>query len=178
VAAVNRPVPQTVPREDRGTVRAAAPSKTHGDAAETGTGASDKAAYPGGEARLLLVEDSTDDAELTLHALARCGIVGDAKWVRDGAEAMEWLAAGGMRSLRVMLLDLKMPRMDGYDVLRALKVIPAASGIVVIVMVSSHDTPEIERCLALGASAYLVKPPTVETLGEVMRKLDVPIDCG
>ena len=177
MAAADRSEPQAVPRLGEGGELAAAPPKRSGASVPGAlSDASDPPTRAAGEApRLLLVEDSADDAELTLHALAKSGLASDAKWVRDGAEAMEWLAAEGAQSVKLILLDLKMPRMDGYDVLRALRILPGADDIAVLVMVSAPDAPEIERCLALGAKGYLVKPLTAEALREAARKAEVPL---
>ena len=120
---------------------------------------------------VLLVEDNADDAELSLLVLNKSGVVSNAKWVRDGIEAMEWLKADHKQSLKLILLDLKMPRMDGYEVLRRIRQDHTMDNIPVIVMVSAHDTPELERCFELGADSYLVKPLETETLGDAIRSL-------
>ena len=127
---------------------------------------------------VLLVEDNADDAELALHGLSRCGLDSEVKWVRDGVEAMEWLDAGGAGTLRLLLLDLRMPRMDGFEVLRRLKGDPATRGIAVIVMVSAPDAPELERCFELGADAYLVKPLEAEPLRAALRDLNLRWGAG
>lgn len=98
------------------------------------------------------------------------------KWVRDGVEAMESINAGGARSLRLLLLDLRMPRMDGFEVLRRVKVQPARRDLGVIVMVSAHGAPELERCFELGADSYLVKPLGAEPLCAVLRDLDIRLE--
>jgi CheY-like chemotaxis protein len=124
---------------------------------------------------LLLVEDCPDDAELCLHALRRAGIAPDAKWVRDGVEALEWLARGGLQCLRLVLLDLHMPGMNGYELLRRLRREPQTRALPVIVLVSEHDTPELARSFELGADAYLVKPVEAEALRDVARGLGMAL---
>jgi len=133
-------------------------SKTLNDAPQTSPG-------------LLLVEDNADDAELSMLALARSGIAPGVKWVRDGTEAMEWLATRDGSPLKLILLDLKMPRMDGYEVLRRIKQAPATKSIPVIVMVSAHGTPELTRCFELGADSYLVKPLDAEAFRGAVQSL-------
>ncbi|MFO7188777.1 MAG: response regulator [Pseudomonadota bacterium] len=125
-------------------------------------------AEPRREPDLLLVEDSADDAELALHALAQSGLKARTHWVRDGQEALEWI---GRNPPRVVLLDLKMPRLDGFEVLRRLKQRPDTAAVPVIVMVSGKDAPELEACTALGADGHLVKPLQVAALRELARRL-------
>lgn len=120
---------------------------------------------------VLLVEDDADDAELSMLALARSGIAPGVTWVRDGTEAMEWLATRDGSPLKLILLDLKMPRMDGYEVLRRIKQASATKTIPVIVMVSAHGTPELTRCFELGADSYLVKPLGAEALRDAVQSL-------
>lgn len=120
---------------------------------------------------VLLVEDNADDAELSLLVLKKSGVAPNAKWVRDGIEAMEWLKAGDKQSLRLILLDLKMPRMDGYEVLRRIRQDHAVDNIPVIVMVSAHGTPELAQCFELGADSYLVKPLEAGALRDAIRSL-------
>lgn len=120
---------------------------------------------------VLLVEDNADDAELSMLVLTKSGIAPGVKWVRDGAEAMEWLATRDAKPLKLILLDLKMPRMDGYEVLRRIKQAPATKSIPVIVMVSAHGTPELTRCFELGADSYLVKPLDAGALRDAVHSL-------
>ena len=125
---------------------------------------------PQASPNVLLVEDDADDAELSLLVLKKSGVAPNAKWVRDGTEAMEWLKTG-KQSLKLVLLDLNMPHMNGYEVLRRIKQDHAMDHIPVLVMVSAHGTPELARCFELGADAYLVKPLEAEALREAIRSL-------
>lgn len=131
-----------------------------------------RAATPEIACRVLLVEDSADDAELSLLALRRSGMANDVEWVRDGVEAMHWLEAGGAGRAHLILLDLKMPHMDGYEVLRRVKADPVMRRIPVVVMASMHGTPELERCFELGADGYLVKPLEAQALRRVIEQVD------
>lgn len=122
---------------------------------------------------VLLVEDSADDAELALHTLSRCNLGAAVQWVRDGAEALAWIDAQGGDASRLMLLDLRMPHMDGFEVLQRLRADPATQALPVIVMVSDHAAPDVERCYALGADGHLVKPLEPEPLCAAMHRLDI-----
>lgn len=128
------------------------------------------------DAGILLVEDSADDAELSLRVLSKAGIAAKTKWVHDGTDAMEWLQEGGQQSVRLILLDIKMPRMDGFEVLRRLKRQSTTDDIPVVVMVSAHGTPELAQCFELGADSYLLKPLEAEALLQVIRSLDVRLE--
>lgn len=114
--------------------------------------------------RILLAEDNANDVELTIAALRENHVVNDIDVVRDGAEALDYLArrnayaerAGGHPVL--VLLDLKMPKVDGVEVLRAVKGDPALRTIPVVVLTSSREEQDIVRSYDLGVNAYVVKP--------------------
>ena len=113
-------------------------------------------------ARILLVEDNAHDAELTLKALS--GIANEVLHLWDGAEALDYLYCRGKFSGRplghpaVVLLDLKMPRVDGLEVLRQLKGDPQLRKIPVVVMTSSREDRDLNACYDLSTNAYVVKP--------------------
>jgi CheY-like chemotaxis protein len=114
--------------------------------------------------RILLAEDNANDVELTIAALRENNVVNQIDVVRDGAEALDYLArrnayaarAGGSPVL--VLLDLKMPKVDGVEVLRAVKSDPALRTIPVVVLTSSREEQDIVRSYDLGVNAYVVKP--------------------
>ena len=114
--------------------------------------------------RILLAEDSDRDAELTLNALAEHNLVNEIERVRDGAEALDYLYRRGQFSSRpngnptVVLLDLKMPKMDGLEVLRQMRSDPQLKLIPVVVMTSSRQEQDVVESYKLGANAYVVKP--------------------
>jgi CheY-like chemotaxis protein len=114
--------------------------------------------------RILLAEDSDRDAELTLNALAQHNLVNEIERVRDGAEALDYLYRRGQFSTRpngnpaVVLLDLKMPKVDGLEVLRQIRSDPQLNLIPVVVMTSSNEEQDVVRSYELGANAYVVKP--------------------
>jgi CheY-like chemotaxis protein len=114
--------------------------------------------------RILLVEDSTADAELAMRGLADYHLANEVLHVRDGVEALDYVYRRGAFAERppghpaLVLLDLKMPRVDGTEVLRTLKADPETQMIPVVVMTSSREESDLHRTYALGANAYVVKP--------------------
>jgi two-component system response regulator len=114
--------------------------------------------------RILLVEDSPRDAELVLAALTEHHLANEVVHVRDGADAMDYLHRRGKFADRstgepaVVLLDLKMPRVDGLEVLRQIKADPALKIIPVVMMTSSREEQDLLRSYQLGVNAYVVKP--------------------
>lgn len=140
---------------------------------------------------VLLVEDSEHDAELTLRALRRHELGGDVVWKRDGAEALEYIFGDATESdgpvavdPRVVLLDIKMPRVDGHEVLRRLKGDPRTRHIPVVVMSSSRVGPDVTQSLDNGANSYIVKPvrfddftDTVQQVGAYWLRLNQPSEA-
>ena len=114
--------------------------------------------------RILLVEDNPRDAELALHALAAHNLANEVLHLHDGAEALDYLYRRGEFSGRangnpaVVLLDLKMPRVDGIEVLRQIKGEPGLGTIPVVVMTSSREDRDLQAAYRLGVNAYVVKP--------------------
>jgi CheY-like chemotaxis protein len=114
---------------------------------------------------ILIVEDNPDDVELTLRALRKNNLANKIHVARDGAEALDYVFGRGTHSGRdvaqvpkVILLDLKLPRVDGVEVLRQLKADPRTRRVPVVVLTSSREEPDISRCYELGVNSYLVKP--------------------
>jgi CheY-like chemotaxis protein len=114
---------------------------------------------------ILLVEDNPFDLEVTLNALARHNLSNHVAIVRDGEEALEFLFCAGAYADRrientpgVVLLDLKLPKMDGLDVLRRIKADPRTQKIPVVVLTTSRNERHIVDSYALGANSYVVKP--------------------
>jgi len=106
---------------------------------------------------ILLVEDEPADLELTLRALRSRNIANRIVIARDGAEALEVLARAG-EVPRVVLLDLKLPKIDGLTVLQRIRENPRTRTLPVVVLTSSRESPDITRCYALGVNSYIVKP--------------------
>ena len=114
---------------------------------------------------ILLVEDNPDDVDLTLHAFRRATPRSRIAVVRDGIEALDYLLGDSskpgepMRPLpRLVLLDLKLPRISGKEVLRRMKADPRARRVPVVVLTSSREDPDIEDCYQVGANSFVVKP--------------------
>jgi len=113
---------------------------------------------------ILLVEDNPNDAELTLIALGENNLANKVEWVHDGVEALDYLYRRGAWEHRmngqpvVILLDLKMPRVDGREVLRTVKGDPSLRAIPVVVMTSSRVESDLVETYNLGVNAYVVKP--------------------
>lgn len=128
-------------------------------------------------ARILLAEDSTQDVELTLNALAELNITNSVAVARDGAEALDYLYKRGKFADRdngnpvLLLLDLKMPKVDGLDVLRAVKSDPHLRTIPVVVLTSSREEQDVVRSYELGVNAYVVKPVQFEKFLRAVRDL-------
>ena len=122
---------------------------------------------------ILLVEDNPDDVELTLRALKRARLLNPVRVVRDGAEAIEFLFGGEGRESRprVVLLDLKLPRVSGLEVLERIRREESTRTLPVVVLTSSREEPDIRRAYALGANSYIVQPVEFEkfvaAVGEV-----------
>ncbi|MEN9784986.1 MAG: hypothetical protein RLZZ299_250 [Pseudomonadota bacterium] len=121
----------------------------------------------------LFAEDDADDGLLTLRALRKAGVVDGVQWVRDGDEALAVLQASpsGAERVRLVLLDLQMPRLGGFEVLRALKENPRTRDIPVVVFTSSAHESDRERSLALGAAAFVTKPVETAAFERSVRQL-------
>jgi two-component system response regulator len=117
---------------------------------------------------ILLVEDNANDAELTLRALKQRNLANRVHVCRDGAEAMEFFADGAGPVPKVVLLDLKLPKVDGLEVLRRLKLDVRTKAIPIVVLTSSREEPDIERAYALGANSYIVKPVDFEAFARAV----------
>ncbi|MBI5476634.1 MAG: response regulator [Ignavibacteriales bacterium] len=128
---------------------------------------------------ILLVEDNPKDVELTLEALAEHNLANRVTVAKDGVEAMEYLRCEGKYKLRnpeqpaVILLDIKMPRMDGIEVLQAIRGDGKLKKIPVVMLTSSREGPDLKKCYDLGANAYVVKPVDFENFIEAVKQVGV-----
>ena len=117
-----------------------------------------------GLSRILLAEDDPRDVELTLKALARHKLANEVEVTKDGAETLDYLRRAGKYALRaggnpaVILLDLKMPKVSGLQVLKDIKSDPELKSIPVVILTSSKESRDLEQCYSLGVNAYVVKP--------------------
>lgn len=129
--------------------------------------------------RILLAEDNANDVELTLTALADSNLANEVVVARDGAEALDYLYQRGRYAARppgnpaVVLLDLKMPRVDGLEVLRQVKADPDLKAIPVVVLTSSREELDLVRSYELGANAYVVKPVDFHEFLGAIKELGV-----
>ncbi|RPI91354.1 MAG: response regulator [Chloroflexi bacterium] len=127
---------------------------------------------------ILLVEDNLRDAELTLRALKRNNLANRVVHTEDGAEALDFLFARGKYEGRhteaapkVILLDLKLPKVNGLEVLRIIKSDPRLLTIPVVIVTSSAEDPDMEAAYKLGANSYVIKPVQFDAFMEAMSKL-------
>ena len=121
---------------------------------------------------ILLVEDNPNDVELALHAFRANRLANDIRVARDGAEAIHLLfdAAAPLRP-KVILLDLKLPKVDGLDVLRRLKADPSTRMIPVVVLTASQEERDVVETYNLGVNSYIVKPIDFDQFTEAVRQL-------
>ncbi|ACG78670.1 response regulator [Phenylobacterium zucineum HLK1] len=126
---------------------------------------------------ILLVEDNPRDLELTLAALAKCQLANDIVVARDGAEALDYLNARNSFADRqpgdpaVVLLDLKLPKVDGLEVLEQVKTNPAQRQIPVVMLTSSREERDLLRSYELGVNAFVVKPVDFNAFFEAIQDL-------
>jgi len=127
---------------------------------------------------ILLVEDNTDDEVLTLRALKRNNILNDVVVARDGVEALDYLFGTGAHAGRdtsvqpqLILLDLKMPRVDGLEVLRRLRADPRTHLQPVVILTTSSEDQDVTSSYELGANSYIRKPVDFEQFMEAVRQL-------
>ncbi|MDH7489965.1 MAG: response regulator [Anaerolineae bacterium] len=127
---------------------------------------------------ILLVEDNPDDVELTLRALRRYNITNRVQVARDGAEALDFLFCQGdyaardcLDRPRVILLDLKLPKVDGLEVLRRIKSDPRTQTIPVVVLTSSREERDMAESYRLGVNSFIVKPVDFAQFTEAVRNI-------
>jgi two-component system response regulator len=127
---------------------------------------------------IILVEDNIDDATLTKRALKNNNISNSLIHLKNGAEAIDFLFNGGRYDDKVftnypkiVLLDLKMPKINGMEVLEKIKSDPKTKNIPVVILTSSAEDPDIKKCYALGANSYIVKPVEFENFTKTVVEL-------
>ena len=125
---------------------------------------------------ILLVEDSPEDAELALRALREGKLANHITWVKDGAEALEFIFRTGAyagrsgRNPKLILLDLKLPKVDGIEVLKRVKADERTRVIPVVMVTSSAEGRDVAESYQLGVNSYLVKPVEFEQFSETVAK--------
>ena len=130
------------------------------------------------EIEVLLVEDNSSDAEMTIRALKKNNLANKLLHVHDGAEALDYLFAEGQYagregelSLKVILLDLKMPKVTGIEVLQQIKSDERTKNIPVVVLTSSKEDPDIQKCYSLGVNGYVIKPVEFDAFHKAISEL-------
>jgi len=130
------------------------------------------------EIEILLIEDNLSDAEMTIRILRKSNIANKIIHLEDGFEALEFIFGTGEYANRnisnlpkVILLDLKMPRMNGIEVLLKIKGDERTKKVPVVVLTSSKEDPDIETCYDLGVNAYVVKPVEIEAFSKAISDL-------
>lgn len=131
-----------------------------------------------GLGRILLVEDDPRDVELTLAALGEYNLANDVVVVRDGEEALDYLYRRGRYKDQedlpvVVLLDLKMPKVDGIEVLRQVKSDQRLKAVPLVVLTSSREPRDLEECYRLGVNAFVVKPVHFGEFVEAVKQVGV-----
>lgn len=128
---------------------------------------------------ILLAEDNPQDVDLTLEALAEHNLANNVVAVSDGVEAMEYLNYEGRFKNRkkgfpaVLLLDIKMPRMDGIEVLEAIRSDEKLKTLPVVMLTSSREEPDLKKCYALGVNAYVVKPVNFKDFVDAVKHIGI-----
>lgn len=127
---------------------------------------------------ILLVEDNMDDAELTIHTLRKKNLANQLIHLSDGEQALDFLFGTGEFSgrdiqikPRLILLDLKMPKIDGMQVLEKVKSNAVTKEVPVVVLTSSKEDPDLKKCYELGANSYIVKPVDFQSFTEAVSEL-------
>ncbi|MCH7912569.1 MAG: response regulator [Deltaproteobacteria bacterium] len=127
---------------------------------------------------ILLVEDNPNDVELTLHAIRKNHISNRIHVVRDGAEALEFIFCTGAYAERkiqetpkVILLDLKLPKVDGLEVLQRIKADPRTRATPVVVLTSSREERDVVESYRLGVNSYIVKPVDFKKFTEAVQQM-------
>jgi two-component system response regulator len=128
---------------------------------------------------VLLVEDNIHDAELTIRELQKNNLGNNLYHATDGEEALDFIFGTGKfeghRSVsfspKLVLLDIKMPKINGIEVLKAIKGNEATKTTPVVILTSSKEDPDIQACYELGANSYIVKPVNFEKFGEAIKNL-------
>jgi len=129
--------------------------------------------------KILLVEDNPEDVELTMEALGEINLANRVVSVIDGVEALEYLQYEGKYKNRekqnpaIILMDIKMPRMDGIEVLQLIRNDPALKILPVVMLTSSQEEPDLKKCYELGVNAYVVKPVNFNDFFVAVKNLGI-----
>lgn len=131
-----------------------------------------------GGVQILLVEDNPTDAELCIRALRKHNLANELVWVKDGAEALDFLFRQGAYAgrhdrdtLKVVLLDLRLPKIDGLEVLRRLRADSRTKCLPVVVLTSSKEDPDVAESYSLGANSFISKPVSFDEFSDIVAQL-------
>lgn len=127
---------------------------------------------------ILIVDDNMDDVHLTIHSLQKNNVANSIFHVKDGEEALDFIFALGEYSNRIkteqpklILLDIKMPKINGIEVLEKLKSDPVTKTIPIVMLTSSKEDPNVKKCYALGANSYITKPIDFKGFAKAIKEL-------
>ena len=128
---------------------------------------------------ILLVEDNITDAELTIRELKKHNMANNLIHLKDGEEALDFIFATGkyantreiQYTPKVVLLDIQMPKMNGIEVLEKIKTDPKTRSVPVVILTSSKENPDIQKCYDLGANSYIVKPVNFDGFAQAIKNL-------
>ena len=128
---------------------------------------------------ILLVEDNITDAELTIRELKKHNMANNLIHLKDGEEALDFIFATGkyanIREIqyppKVVLLDIQMPKVNGIEVLEKIKTDPKTRSVPVVILTSSKENPDIQKCYDLGANSYIVKPVNFDGFAQAIKNL-------
>jgi two-component system response regulator len=128
---------------------------------------------------ILLVEDNITDAELTIRELKKHNMANNLVHLKNGEEALDFIFANGryagIREVqyppKVVLLDIQMPKVNGIEVLQKIKTDPRTRSVPVVILTSSKENPDIQKCYDLGANSYIVKPVNFESFAAAIKNL-------
>jgi CheY-like chemotaxis protein len=130
------------------------------------------------EVEILLVEDNPTDAELAIRALKKCNLANKLVWVKDGAEALDFIFASGeyagremVNGPKVILLDLRLPKVDGMEVLRRVKLDERTRSIPVVVLTSSKEDRDVAESYQLGVNSFISKPVEFNEFAKTVAEL-------
>jgi len=121
---------------------------------------------------VLLIEDNASDAELTIRELKKHNMANNLVHLKNGEEALDFIfGTGEQRSPKVVLLDIQMPKVNGIEVLQKIKSDPRTRLVPVVMLTSSKEDPDIQKCYELGANSYIVKPVNFESFAQAIKNL-------
>jgi two-component system response regulator len=128
---------------------------------------------------LLLVEDNANDAELTIRELKKNNMANNLIHLKDGEEALDFIFGTGKYASqndilprpKIVLLDIQMPKVNGIEVLAKIKSDPRTQSIPVVILTSSKEDPDIQKCYAYGVNSYIIKPVNFESFAEAIKNL-------